>query len=41
MTTDTALYILLVEDEPAHAEGIQRAFQATDPKAEVRVGDNK
>ena len=34
---DTPLYILLVEDEPAYAEAIRRAFQAADPGAEVRV----
>ena len=34
---DTALFILLVEDEPAHAEAIQRALQGANPQVVVKV----
>jgi len=34
---DAALFILLVEDEPAHAEAILRALQDADPRIVVKV----
>lgn len=35
--TDAAVNILLLEDEPAHAEAIRRAFEASDLKSVVRI----
>ena len=35
--TETSLRILLVEDEPAHAEAIRRAFEAAGPGAVIQV----
>jgi PAS domain S-box-containing protein/putative nucleotidyltransferase with HDIG domain len=35
--TDAAVNILLLEDEPAHAEAIRRALEASDLKAAVRI----
>jgi two-component sensor histidine kinase len=35
--TDAALFILLVEDEPAHAEAIRLALQGADPQVVVKV----
>ena len=35
-----AISILVLEDDPAHAEAIRRAFESADPPAEIRMASS-